>query len=353
MGNSPKSRQNYNQRRREKRAGVTPEPRKIGRPPVPVKHAPDFKQLIASIKACQSFEGVCDHLDMSPNKVKALISEAKEAGYQIRMNFDSLDLSPEEQLRTIHDTRILPTTGERQVIGHISDTHFGSKYCLREQIKDCVHHMYDRGIRQITHSGDWLDGCYKHGTFEISHVGIDAQTQDLLETLPQLPGLTYHGISGNHCETFSELVGVNVGKYIENAAHRAGRDDIKIYGSCSAFLEIKGAIIHLWHPLGSMSYAKSYKLQKQVEKYGSGEKPHILLGGHCHQFAVVEDRGVFAVLTPCFQASGSAFSKRLGGHPALGGLIISWEIAGEDTVRNFAVERRRYFEVEIPQKIKE
>lgn len=114
---------------------------------------------------------------------------------------------------------------------------------------------------------------------------------------------------------------------------------------------MRGAIIHLWHPMGSMSYAKSYKLQKKIEKYGAGEKPHILLGGHVHSFAVVEERGVFAVFCPTFQASGSAFSKRIGGSPALGGLIVSWEIAGEDLVRNFAVERRRYFEVEKPQKI--
>jgi hypothetical protein len=103
--------------------------------------------------------------------------------------------------------------------------------------------------------------------------------------------------------------------------------------------------------MGGVSYAKSYKLQRQVEKYGSGEKPHVLLAGHWHQFAVVEDRGVFAVSCPTFQASGSAFSKRLGGQPALGGLILSWEIAGPDLVRNFSVERRRYFEVELPIKI--
>jgi hypothetical protein len=104
--------------------------------------------------------------------------------------------------------------------------------------------------------------------------------------------------------------------------------------------------------MGGMTYAKSYKLQQQIAKYGAGEKPDILLGGHTHQFTVVEDRGIFAVFCPTFQASGSAFSKRLGGQPALGGLILSWEIAGEDLVRNIAIDRRRYFEVEKTQKLK-
>jgi hypothetical protein len=204
---------------------------------------------------------------------------------------------------------------------------------------------HQRGVRQIVVPGDWVDGCYKHGVFELSHTGLTDQTRDLQETLPKLDGLSYHGITGNHDETFADLSGVNVGCVISTA-----RPDIHFYGRCGAFLQIKGAVIHLWHPLGGMSYAKSYKLQKQVEKYGAGEKPHILLGGHVHQFCCVEDRGVFAVFCPTFQASGSAFSKRLGGQPALGGLVLSWEIAGEDLVRNFAVERRRYFEVEKPQR---
>jgi hypothetical protein len=214
-----------------------------------------------------------------------------------------------------------------------------------------VEHFYSRGIREILIPGDLLDGCYRHGVFELSHTGLEDQTRDLFETLPKLAGLSYHAITGNHDHTFTELTGVNVGGYIRGYFAERGRKDLTFYGDCGAFLKIRGAVVHLWHPLGGMSYAKSYKLQKQIEKYGAGEKPDILLGGHVHQFTVVEDRGVFAALCPTFQASGSAFSKRLGGQPALGGLIVSWEIAGKDLVRNFAVERRRYYEVEKPQKV--
>lgn len=66
---------------------------------------------------------------------------------------------------------------------------------------------------------------------------------------------------------------------------------------------------------------------------------------------MVEVRGVFGVACPTFQGSGSAFAKRLGGDCALGGLILTWEIAGKDLVRNCGVERRRYFEVEKPSRI--
>jgi len=304
--------------------------------------------LIKLAKHPIKFEDLCDKLDMSPSATRKLIASSKVS---LKMGNDHVQLPGAEQIRTIRDTRVLPTRTGRQQVGVISDLHLGSKYCLRSQLRDCVEHFYSRGIREILIPGDLLDGCYRHGVFELSHTGLEDQTRDLFETLPKLAGLSYHAITGNHDHTFTELTGVDVGGYIRGYFAERGRKDLTFYGDCGAFLKIRGAVVHLWHPLGGMSYAKSYKLQKQIEKYGAGEKPDILLGGHVHQFTVVEDRGVFAALCPTFQASGSAFSKRLGGQPALGGLIVSWEIAGKDLVRNFAVERRRYYEVEKPQKV--
>lgn len=311
-----------------------------------------IQALVDATRKPISFEALCDKLREAPFVVRGLIDQARANGVHLKLGNDHIQLTPAEQVRSVQGTGILPTSSDRQSVGVISDLHLGSKYCLREQLRDCVNHFYSRGIRCILIPGDLLDGCYRHGVFELSHTGLGDQTQDLFETLPHLPGLSYHAITGNHDHTFSELTGVNVGSFISGYFRDRGRNDIIFYGDCGAFIEVQGAVVHLWHPLGGMSYAKSYKLQKQIEKYGAGEKPHILLGGHVHQFATVEDRGVFGILCPTFQASGSAFSKRLGGQPALGGLILSWEIAGEDLVRNFAVERRRYFEVELPIRVK-
>jgi UDP-2,3-diacylglucosamine pyrophosphatase LpxH len=267
------------------------------------------QKLVQLTRKPISFTDLCDRLDLSPAKVHALAAKSK---IKLDLGNDHVQLSAREQIRTVQPTRILPTKSKRQTVGVISDLHLGSKFCLRDQLVDCVEYMYSLGIRHILCPGDWLDGCYKHGVFELSHTGLEDQTRDLAETLPRKRGLNYHGITGNHDETFADLTGVDVGRYIHSV-----RPDIHFYGRCGAFLKIYGAVVHLWHPLGGMSYAKSYKLQKQIEKYGAGEKPDILLGGHVHQFVQVEDRGVFSCLCPTFQASGSAFSKRLGGQPAL------------------------------------
>lgn len=232
-------------------------------------------------------------------------------------------------------------------MGVISDTHLGSKYCLRDELKDTVHWMYDRGIREILHPGDILEGCYGHARFERSHEGIDDQTEDLLQTLPHLPGLNYRAITGNHDWTFTNQSGVDVGNFITAYFRQNGREDFHAYGDRGAFLEIMGAVIHLWHPGGGMAYAKSWNLQKKIEAYAPGQKPSILLTGHYHQACYMEERGIHALLCPTFHGGMSAFGKSLKGSPvAIGGYILSWSLTRDGTLRDFCPERRSYFEAE-------
>ena len=95
-----------------------------------------------------------------------------------------------------------------------------------------------------------------------------------------------------------------------------------------------------------MGYARSYAVQKQIEKYSSGEKPAILLVGHWHTFVYCMERGVHGIACPTFQGGGSAFSKSLGGAPSIGGLVLSWELTEHGTMRGFNLEYRAYFERE-------
>ncbi len=67
------------------------------------------------------------------------------------------------------------------MVGVISDTHLGSKYCLRAQLKEFINYAYSKGVRKILHAGDITDGIYKHGVYEVSHTGLEAQVQDLFE----------------------------------------------------------------------------------------------------------------------------------------------------------------------------
>ena len=293
-----------------------------------------------------SLADLCDKLDLSPSKTKTLIEEAQTQGLKIHVEHDHIGIQPSAPDERIQTVGIAPVIGERQQVAVISDTHLGSKYCLREQLKDFIHYAYSKGIREILHPGDVLDGMYRHGLWEVSHSGLDAQAEDLFETLPNLPGLNYRCITGNHDWTFTEANGVDVGQYLQNFFREKGRNDLHFYGNRGAFLKVGGAVFHLWHPKSGAGYARSYAIQKHIEKYSSGEKPAVLLTGHWHVYVHCLERGVHGIACPTFQGGGSAFSKSLGGAPAIGGLLLDWGLTADGTMRDFRLEYRTYYERE-------
>lgn len=311
-----------------------------------------YKPLIdVTRKGPVSFLDLCDKLGLPPGKARALIEQAARDGVQIQAAHDQVAIVLPAEDDRVRDLKIPPTVGERQHVAVVSDTHLGSKFCNRAALREFVEYAYARGCREVLHPGDVVDGCYKHGTFEVTHSGLEDQTRDLYETLPALDGLTYHAICGNHDDTFSEAGGFDAGDYMQRQFESRGRHDLKFYGRRGAFLRLRGATIHLWHPRSGVAYARSYHLQRQIEQYAPGQKPDILLAGHWHTFVYVEERGVHACACGTFQDPGSAFSKSLGGTPAVGGLILSWELTAHGTLRRFSVERSSYYHREQPRTV--
>lgn len=303
-------------------------------------------------KAPVPFGELCDRLDVSPRRLRELVDEAHRQNLVVAIDGDKVGFinRPPDQ---VQDTGIAPIVGQRQRVAHVTDTHLGSKYCLRSYLQDFVRYAYAQGVREVLHTGDVVDGNYRSHGFETSHSGIDEQARDLFETMPQLEGLTYHAISGNHDQTFQDESGIDVQAYIAAYFRERGRDDWNGYGARGALLKVRGALVDLWHPTGSTSYAVSYNMQKKIESYPPGGKPQLLLIGHWHRFAYIEERGIHAVAGGTFQGGGSAFAKSLkSGPPAIGGTILSWDLTAQGTIRDFIVERRSYFEKEVPQELR-
>jgi len=316
--------------------------------------APLVQRLATLTRKPHSSVDLCNTLDISPRKLEKLIEEAQARGMSVQMDEGgSVGRKNNTVEDRVQDAGVKPVVGGEHKVGVISDTHLGSRFCLRAQLKDFIHHAYAEGVREILHPGDVVDGDYRHAKFEMTHMGLEEQARDLLETLPQLPGLTYHGITGNHDYTFTDSAGIDVGAYLSRFFVENGRTDLKFYGDRSAFVRLRGAVFHLWHPRSGNGYAKSYKVQRIIETYSSGEKPHVLLCGHWHVFCHVMERGVHGIACPTFQGGGSAFSKSLGGAPAIGGLVLSWGLTEDGTMRDFNLKYRSYFEVEQPSRIED
>lgn len=333
---------------------------------------PQQSELVSKLvrraqRAPVQFSQLCDDLDMAPSKVKDLLDLAQRAGVEVSITHDHVSIEEPAPNDRVVDANIPPVTGAPQRVAVITDTHFGSKYCLRKQLREFIWYAYSVGVREVLHVGDFLDGMYRHGLNELSHYGFDDQCADAYRTLPELPELRYFCIAGNHDATFWERTGQNPGGAIEswfrhpslqyrepddpNQAPLLGRQDVSFLGHRGAFLNIRGAIVHLWHPKSGKSYAKSYHMQKLVHMYASSEKPNISLAGHWHIFNYCVERGVHLVACPTFQGGGSAYGKSLGGAPELGGLILEWETTEHGTMRTFKLERRSYFEVEKRHRI--
>lgn len=311
--------------------------------------SPDLERLFKAVrKRPRNLEALCDELQMAPGAVRRLLAKAEAVGMPVAVSGDLLMFKPPAPDDRVQDSTIAPVVGEPVRVGVISDLHYGSRYCLRDRIADFVRWAYDRGVRAILVPGDIHDGDYRnHGQFELSHIGVESQADDAAANLPTLPGLTYHVISGNHDETFLTANGSDVVR-----ALCSRRSDVYYYGHRGAFVRIAGTVVHLWHPSGGGSYAVSYKLQKRVEAYASGEKPHILLAGHWHRYCHIFERGVHALACPTFQGGGSAFGRSLAsGAPAIGGLLLEWETTAHGTVRNFSHTYRAYFETEKTQEL--
>lgn len=314
----------------------------------------DFSRLVALAKKKASIERVCDELDVSPAKLRRLVEEARNAGFIVDLKPTALVLEVPRIDDTVRDVGVPPVVTGWNWLANISDVHFGSLYCLRAQVVDFVKYAYRKGVRNITMSGDLLDGIYNHGKFEVSHNGLEAQTDDMLTTLPRLEGLRYWGITGNHEQTFAAQVGLNVGNYIQSRAREThGRQDIRFFGGRSAYFKVGGAKVHLWHPGGGGSYAKSYKLQKKIESYMPGRKPDILFTGHFHQAAYLVERGIHAFLASSFQGGGSDFAKSLIGSGDIGGWILKWRMTEHGTIRDLVPHKRTYFERECIHEVGE
>jgi predicted phosphodiesterase len=310
----------------------------------------ELAQFATIAKKGGTLEELCDRLDQSPKKVKAMVEAAKNAGYSIALAGGQVGYVPPKQVQS--EKRVIARPCEEGIFAVISDTHVGSKYCLEDQIVDFVTRAYkEDGVRTIFHPGDILDGVYHHSRWEESHHGYQAQSTRAAKVFPKLPGLRYVGIIGNHDETFEKESGLSVVASLPQVFRDAGRDDFELIGARGAYIRYapkggRGILVELWHPIGGGAYAVSYKLQRHVEEYGVGQKPDFMFAGHWHQQCYIVRRGVHCFSSGTFHGGGGSFGKALGGAQAIGGWVVRYNQTKDGTVRDVTPNWRGYYETE-------
>ena len=243
-------------------------------------------------KKGRSFKEICEQLGLKDYEIVGLVTLMSREGY----NIDFID--GEIVLRKVpkrnQDTYEIPYNLEHLKLLLISDTHLCSKYDRLDILRYLYDKAEDKGVKHILHSGDFTDGrsTRPEHIYELKEPSYAGQVEYCVEKYPKFSGNTY-AIQGNHDDWWYKSTGSEILKSIAK-----DRDDIKYLGADSTDLKIGKLKIRLFHGVGGLAYAKSYKLQKYLDATPLEDRPDILQTGHIHQsFYMKQDN------THCFQTS--------------------------------------------------
>jgi predicted phosphodiesterase len=218
----------------------------------------------------------------------------------------------------------------------IGDTHIGSLYDRLDNLGNFYKICKSKGVKEVLHTGDILDGhkIYRGQEFEQHKPGWDAQLNRLVAFYPCEDGVKTLFIAGNHDQSYTKLIGMNVGEAIEDK-----RSDLKFIGNdygTVIFNTPSGRKfdVAVHHPGGGTAYAISYRLQKIIESLSGGTKPAILGVGHYHKSEMLpEYRNICGIQSGCFQAQTPFMASRgLAAH--IGGWIIRFTVGTKLSKQN-------------------
>lgn len=237
---------------------------------------------------------------------------------------------------------IKDNAARRYKFASISDTHLGSDYTAAHKLTQFIEGCYKEGIRDIFHSGDATEGIYDHAKWEVNDSGFDAQALALHNALPQLDGLLYHLIPGNHDETYFKAAGMDPGRALSDFFKGRGRNDLKAYPMRKAIIQWNGFKIMLKHPTGGGEVTGNInRLWKEISNMAEGSSPHIMIAGHWHNFGHVKHpRGTEIVVAPTFQGMGGPFGNSLSRNPSCGGMVFEFVADEQKRIVEFTLTRK-------------
>lgn len=286
----------------------------------------DISKTLLSRKTPFTPEMVAKEYSLEVNAVKTVFDSLVENGYRF-VNVDGLYLRSKSHEGGANFDASKMFRGGLLHFGLVADTHLGSKF---ERL-DALEVMYDRfqqnGVKVVFHCGDLTDGSnvYRGQEFEQDVMGQEAQIQYAIKKYPKRGGINTVVISGNHDCKMYERGGADPMVQIARA-----RKDITYIGQYAARVKMGGQVnMDMLHPMGSQSYAVSYRAQKAINAMNPADLPNIMAWGHYHNSLYVNYRGVDFVQVPCFKDQSLQFERRLGMTSNIGGWIVDGKTNGE------------------------
>lgn len=203
----------------------------------------------------------------------------------------------------------------------VSDTHFWNKMSAVDELWEFYDRAKDKWVEAFLHAGDTCDGdsVYFGQVYEQDKIWFDAQLEDIITRYPNVWKPTYF-LQGNHEESFLKKTWWDIGKAISSVR----RDLINLW-FYDARIKLNGVDINLHHWGGSMSYAKSYKIQKLLENINPKDQPNVFAAWHWHTALYMFYRKIHSFLPWAFLKE-NLLAKRFNLDNTIGGRIVEVDI---------------------------
>jgi len=201
--------------------------------------------------------------------------------------------------------------GDEIRFGFFTDTHMSSIYYHEAFLDDFIRTCKKRKAQFCIFGGDLTHGmdAKKYNLlYELKDIGYAAQKEYAEQQLLKIPFHTYL-VSGNH-DRWYESIGAHI---VEDICHDV--PNAEYIGRDEGDIEIGGILIRVFHGEDGSSYAVSYRIQKLIESFTGGTKPHVLLMGHTHKQGYFFERNIHAVSGGAMSTQSRWMrSKRMANH---------------------------------------
>lgn len=311
-----------------------------------------------------------NELDRGPETIEAVLDVMRLDGFLVaKADEGRVGMSPyqpSEPLPTIQD-------GDSYYAkwGVFSDPHFGSKHAQTSALLKFIEiAVEEHGVTKLLCAGDLTAGVgvYRGQHNELYAHGAKDQVDSVVNTLPEIDGVQYIMIGGNHDWSFFRQTGTDV---IRNAAQM--RDDFVHAGWDQAevpLVQVDGQVMAsaiLWHPTGGVPYALSYKGQKFAAEISRQELTDIVAGdkvaptvrfifwGHLHVSDFFPHGPIWVVGPGCFEGT-NGYLKAKGLKPVVQGMVVEARFTETGMVQApsfhpipFQEQERSYFAGWVPE----
>jgi predicted phosphodiesterase len=287
MGNSPKSRENWNKTRRERRA----------------------TKKDALKKAFDNRDRLLENSNSVKNNVLEALSE-KYSAHELKRLLVSSNIYTPDAVRYQFDF-----TGEIIKFGIMGDTHIGSKHSDPASLNSALEEMDRQQCQFIAHTGDLVEGMMARPNHVLELrpdcIGYKAMLQVSIAAFERWSKPLYV-IAGNHDASFDLKYGIGM-NLVEDFCERTGAT---YCGTNDGDFYAGKTRIKLWHGGdGATARALTYRDQLVIESLSGGDKPNLLITGHIHKMHYFFLRNVHCICAGTLQKQTTFMrAKKLSAH---------------------------------------